>query len=315
MQYNDRRREILSGSDHFWRFHLDLLLVNRQIHHEASKFFERENSFVALKVPYTQLGSRFEEYGLPVIAKGDRVQKYPNIVMELSFKDNPGLYPYLRGEEGPLEFLFASQDIPAFCISILKERDNHVQGGVCNSLHLAINPRISDNLVESRDGSPHPQSRLRRLLEPFRRLHGMDMDDVHIDGPGSESYKADIIQSMCGPSESPTEIMRKVAQAIAQGDQACNAGDLPLAVVKYKAGIDCSTTSDFAPYEQSEKALFKFDSDAGKRYYRYVVFFLAPRHPQWYVRYWVSFSGKPLRSLQRWGTQDRELHPVRMSLF
>ena len=176
-------------------------------------------------------------------------------------------------EEGPpFECVLAEQDISTLCMSILIHK-KETGRALCHTLRIDIHAGIGDSMNEARDEMPHPQSRLCRLLEPFRQLHSGS--DITIKSPGSEAYLLGFKNSMLAPPPSAIATMSKVIQALDQGDRARNYGDLPLAIVKYRNGLDDIISSNYDVNERDD--LLKFGPDAGQTIRQYVSCLLSSR--------------------------------------
>ena len=152
-------------------------------------------------------------------------------------------------EEGPNEYIVPEQELSLMCTSLLRVKKEE-RSTECQPLRIKIHSTIGDFLREGEDGYPHPQSKLSRLLEPLRQLHSAK--DVEIEGPGSDAYKVSIMENMSHDSPITELAMAKVVQALDQGDKARDKGDLPLAVVKYRSGLEIILESNFEDDEEDE---------------------------------------------------------------
>jgi len=186
-----------------------------------------------------RIGGHIKDGGLPIIAEGDRARKFPNIVMTLALEssykvDAHSLARWLPENRVPGVFVFACDDLPA----VYKGFTDWSGSSRCYSerLDIAVDPRIGHAHSEARDGSPRCQPRLARLLEPLHHIHGIRIGSIL--GLGSASLEQKIIDSMGAPLEESGAIAKRIARAFDQGDLARSSGDLRLAVVKYKDGLD-----------------------------------------------------------------------------
>jgi len=231
-------------------------LANHQINHEASELFQRENLFMSLKLSAEshshRIGRHIKDEGLPIIAEGDRARKFPNIVMTLALEssykvDAHSLARWLPENRVPGVFVFACDDLPA----VYKGFTHWSGSSRCYSerLDIAVDPRIGYAHSEARDGSPCCQPRLARLLEPLHHIHGIRIGSIF--GLGSASLEEKIIDSMGAPLEESGAIAKRIARAFDQGDLARSSGDLRLAVVKYKDGLDL-LDSPYREYDEDE---------------------------------------------------------------
>lgn len=78
--------------------------------------------------------------------------------------------------------------------------------------------------------------RVRRLLEPFRRLQGLEA--VHIEGPVSQEYNLPLIAGICQPEPSDEELFDRVLATIGDAISTYEAGHMSSAVTKIKYTLD-----------------------------------------------------------------------------
>lgn len=192
-------------------------------------------------------GSQLQLSGFQPFAKYEKTEDLPAVAMTIAFGPHPTAR-YLGAVDWEAEnYVFDSADLPAVCTSLLRmeARGHGILTG--SPLQVTIDARIGERLRESKDGFPHPHSRLRTLLDPLRRLHGLD--GVKVDGPGSTVYKDEIIASM---SELPNakETMKQALLAASRGEKASEFGDLPLAIDMYKAGLEFSRGNTPDPWSE-----------------------------------------------------------------
>jgi len=228
--------------DYSYRFHMYVLRLNRQIQLEARQTFERECLFVSVITSENSIYSRLKAYGLLVVAQNNRLHSFPSTAMTLAITAaNEVDTWFAEGEslENRLlsNYIIVCEDVPSFCTSVVRIRNWHGEATKGEILHIRVNLSIQG------DGSPHPGSKLWRLLDPLRQLHGIGQ--VDICGLESQSFRTYIINSMSAPPDTVTATMAKTILAFEQGDKARGFGDLPLAVVKYNTGLN------IVPFEDS----------------------------------------------------------------
>ncbi len=238
-QYNYHRNRYDIFADHTYRFHMSVLSLNHQIQLEARETFERECLFVSVITAENSIYSRLNEYGLLVLCQYSR---FPRTAMTLSISAANEVDKWSAEgeslENGILSnHIIACEDMPTFYTSVLRIRHCHPEGTNGETLHIRVDPSLQG------DGSPHPGSKLWRLLDPLRQLHGIGQ--VDICGLESQSFRTYIINSMSAPPDTVTATMAKTILAFEQGDKARGFGDLPLAVVKYNTGLN------IVPFEDS----------------------------------------------------------------
>lgn len=193
LQYNMNRYELMGsqGAEHSYRFNTSILYANRQISHEASETFKRERLFVSVTARSSLL-HRLEDYGLPVIARGDRAHKFPNVAMELMFRDDDpfeGWWPWGENPDDdlPLYFVLASDDISAFCTSLLRLMRGPGNTDRYQPRRITIDPLVNHSLPGAKDDCLFPHPRLGQLLNPLRQLHSMK--SVGISGAVNDLYR------------------------------------------------------------------------------------------------------------------------------
>ncbi len=190
------------------------------------------------------------------------------VAMTLTFGPHPAAPEHVGAEEWESQnYVFDSEDLHAVCTNLLRAGARTSGGFGGGFLGITIDAAMGVGLREMRDGFPHPQSRLRGLLEPLRRLHSFD--EVSVDGPGSVVYKDEIVASLMRGADAK-ETMRLALLATSRGDEACGAGELGLAIDRYKAGLELSR-GNFPDVVAADDDL-DGDSEEGGVAQRYVGF-------------------------------------------
>lgn len=194
-------------------------------------------------------GYTLRYHGFVPFAKYDETKKLPPVAMTLAF----GPHPTARNIQGvdcePENYVFDSEDLPAVCTTLLRMNARNRAIFTNCPLRVTIDASIGECLGELANGFPHPQSRLRSLLDPLRRLHSFD--DVNVEGPGNAVYKAEIIARMNRRPDAE-ETMKQALLACTRGDKACKAGQLLLAIDMYKAGLELSRGNSPDPWDEDD---------------------------------------------------------------
>ena len=79
-------------------------------------------------------------------------------------------------------------------------------------------------------------SRVRRLLEPFRRLHSMK--DLHITGPLSDIYKSEVIADMGKPPPSNEDLCNRVFISLEKAFDKFDNGDFASSIPEFLNTLD-----------------------------------------------------------------------------
>ena len=239
-QYDQYRDEILNGLDHTWRYNTAILRTNSALYREAINVFKRDNFLICLQLrQWNVAGCELRSCGFQPFATYDKAEDVPaGVAMTLAFGPHPTAPGHVGAEEWESQnYVFDSEDLHAVCTSLLRAGARTSGGFGGGFLGIRIDAAMGVGLREMRDGFPHPQSKLRGLLEPLRRLHGFD--EVSVEGPGSVVFKDDIVAVLMRGGDAK-ETMRLALLAMFRGDEACGAGDLALAIHRYKAGLELS---------------------------------------------------------------------------
>lgn len=269
-QYDQYRDEILNGLDHTWRYNTAILRTNSTLYREAMTVFKRDNFLVCLQLrQWNVAGWELRSCGFQPFATYDKAEDVPaGVAMTLAFGPHPAAAGHAGAEEWESQnYVFDSEDLHAVCTSLLRAGARTRGGFGGGVLGITIDAAMGVGIREMRDGFPHPQSKLRGLLEPLRRLHGFD--GVSVDGPGSVVYKDEIVASLMGGADAK-ETMRLALLAMSRGDEACGAGHLGLAIERYKAGLELSRGN--FPDVVAKSDLADGDSEEGGVTQRYVEF-------------------------------------------
>ena len=190
-----------------YQFQPAILAVNRQINHEASQTM-RGNFFVRVTLDF-----QFDTTSLPVVAKEDLACRVTYPAIEVSIVDTE--HSHLNAD--PWSLMFAGDDMVTFC-RILSRRYPFP-----GSLWIVIT------------GVAQTTSVL-KLLEPFRRLHGMA--SVRITGPIEDDYRSDLISTMLKQAPDGDTVLQRIEDVIQEGDQAASTHDYSTAVSMFRKAFD-----------------------------------------------------------------------------
>ena len=182
-------------------------MVNRQINHEASQTM-RGNFFVRVTLDF-----QLDTNSLPVVAKDDLACRVTYPAIEVSIIDTE--HSHLNADHWSL--MLAGDDMATFC-RILSRRYPFP-----GSLWIVIT------------GVAQTTSVL-KLLEPFRRLHGMA--SVRITGPIEDDYRSDLISTMLKQAPDGDTVLQVIQDVIQEGDQAASIHDYTTAVSRFRKAFD-----------------------------------------------------------------------------
>ena len=190
-----------------YQFHPAILVVNRQINHEAIQTVHG-NFLVRVTLDF-----QFDTNNLPVVAKKDLACRVTYPAIEISIIDTE--HSHLNAD--PWSFMFAGDDMTTFC-RILSRRYPFP-----GSLMIAVNGMVQKKSVL-------------KLLEPFRRIRGMA--SVKITGLIEDDYRSDLIASMLKQAPEGDVVLQEIQDAIKEGDQAASIHDYSTAVSRFRKAFD-----------------------------------------------------------------------------
>ncbi|KAM0794968.1 hypothetical protein BDR22DRAFT_894661 [Usnea florida] len=190
-----------------YQFHPAILVVNRQINHEAIQTVHG-NFLVRVTLDF-----QFDTNSLPVLAKKDLACRVTYPAIEISIIDTE--HSHLNAD--PWSLMFAGDDMTTFC-RILSRRYPFP-----GSLVIAVNGVAQNTSVL-------------KLLEPFRRIHGMA--SVKITGLIEDDYRSELIASMLKQAPDGDIVLQEIWNAIKEGDQAASIHDYSTAVSRFRKAFD-----------------------------------------------------------------------------
>ena len=217
------------------------VLVSHNYNKLIHGLLERELKSMGLK-------DIFEQRGFPILAIDETARDFKHYAMELRVG---GMRIETSGQSWePLHwrrrhvfqmFMIACDDLEHFCSVVLYI--NHflrIPDGyststriyMCLSVHIIA--RNYQNPVLSKNDTAI-QSSIQRLLEPLRRLHGID--PMKIEGPISETYRENIKRSIVRKAPTADEMITTACALKTKGDDALHSADFWSSVYAYEKAI------------------------------------------------------------------------------
>ena len=192
-----------------YQFYPAILAVNRQIHHEASQTV-RGNCFVRVTLDF-----QFDTNNLPVVATEDLACRVTYPAIDVSIVDMT--HSHLNADTR--SFMFAGDDMATFCRILSRKYP------FPGSLLIAVTGVAQTTGVL-------------KLLEPFRRVHGMA--SVRITGLIEGDYRSDLITKMLKEAPNGDTVLQEIQNAIKEGDQAASIHDYLTAISRFRKAFDDS---------------------------------------------------------------------------
>ena len=190
-----------------YQFHPAILAVNRQINLEASQTM-RGNFFVRVTLDF-----QFDTNSLPVVAKEDMACRVTYPAIDVSIVD----MAHSHFDADTRSFMFAGDDMATFCRIL--SRKYRFPG----SVWIAITGVAQTTTVL-------------KILEPFRRVHGMA--SVRITGLIEGDYRSDLITKMLEEAPNGDTVLQEIQNAIEEGDQAASIHDYLTAISRFRKAFD-----------------------------------------------------------------------------
>lgn len=205
-----------------YKYHLDVLLINRQIHREAKKIFQ-DNVFVKITTPWPEaIGHIRSEGKVPSVATGDKAASFRDFHLWV-FIDTPAT-PVPQPREN-FSMLICLEDLEALTRMWHYSNLNHY--GLNRHLRLKLtiqDPHVPDRKI--------PKALQSRLLLPFGRIKDLHTFSVH--GPKLlESVQDALSKERDIPDPSPEECLEKGNTLKDVGNQLLKAGSYSAALEKY----------------------------------------------------------------------------------
>ena len=159
------------------------------------------------------LDFQFDTKSLPVVAKEDLACRVTYPAIEVSIVDMA--HSHLNADTW--SFMFAGDDMATFCRILSRKY-----------------PFPGSLLIEL--AGVAQTTCVLKLLEPFRRIHGMA--SVRITGPIEGDYRSDLITKMLEEAPNGDTVLQEIQNAIKEGDQAASIHDYLTAVSRFRKALD-----------------------------------------------------------------------------
>ncbi|KAL6719016.1 hypothetical protein ACLMJK_003251 [Lecanora helva] len=205
-----------------YQYNLDILLVNRQVHHEAKKIFQ-DNVFVKITTPWPEaIGHIRSEGKVPSVTTGQKAAKFQDFHLWV-FIDNHA-NPWLDNREC-FSMVICLEDLEAFTRMWHFSNLNHI--GL--NRHLRLNLTIQDPHVSERK---IPKALQNRLLLPFGRVK--DLHTFSIEGSKLLPSVEDALNKERSiPDPLPEDCLERGFCLKETGNQLMKAGSYRDALAKY----------------------------------------------------------------------------------
>ena len=149
-------------------------------------------------------------------------------------------WSYPDGEDPPKDgrpwtYIFCSEELPEFCRLLLDlcwRFDGRLENTV---LYINISAAIANEQAKVMDNNPPGRARIQKLLGPLRRLHSLGA--TQIDGPLSDSYKSEIVKSICKNCPTTMVIIHETIASLEQADDQASKDQIQQALLGYKAAL------------------------------------------------------------------------------
>ena len=208
------------GYKHY-KYDLNLLRVNRQIHYEARKVFRQNNIFVSVETPWPEAQHHVAIEGhVPILITGEVAQRFKNCHLTVKI-DAPEFYQYSRH---PRKFIILLEDLRTFCEMWFYSDLTHPR---LNS-NLRLTLHLQDPYALDFEQKPIPKALQKKLLSPFGLVK--DLHSVNVGGEHYESVVKSMKDAMAEPYESAEECLERATSLKDEGNEA-------LRQMKYKEAI------------------------------------------------------------------------------
>ncbi|WPH03023.1 Hypothetical protein R9X50_00589700 [Acrodontium crateriforme] len=193
---------------------LTVLLINRQIHHEALKIFRELNCFVRIETPWPEAQTHVATQGhVPMVAVGEKASRFTN--HSLCVRIDAPEVPMLSGDEQA--FLVLSGDLDKFCQMWFYSNLSHP--GLNPQLRLTLwlrDPFANSGEYEAR----MTEARQKELLFPFGRVK--DLRSVLIAGElkPSPAIKDEMARLQAIPTPSAEHCLAEATRLKLEGNTA-----------------------------------------------------------------------------------------------
>lgn len=204
-----------------YKFHLDILRVNHQIHREAKKSFQ-DNIFVKITTPWPEAIDHIRDEGkVPTVTTGKKAKKFCDFHLWV-FIDTP-ISPLTYDQE--FSMLICLEDLEAFTRMWHLSNLNHHR---LNS-HLRLKLTVQDPHVPDRKILKALQS---KMLLPFGKIKDLHAFSIH--GPKLLDSVQEILNTERNtPDPSPETCIENAIALKDQGNSLLKSGSYHAALDKY----------------------------------------------------------------------------------
>ena len=190
----------------------------------------------------------FEQRGFPILAMYETARKFKHYAMEIKVgglliePSGQSWQPAkLKDRRSCQMFMIACDDFEQFCGVVLYiNQFLRIPNGYSTStkiflcLYVDIIAPDYQNPIPPKNDTAVPSS-IQRLLEPLRRLHGIDA--VVIKGAVSETYKENVKRSIMRKAPTADEMITTACALKTEGDDAFHSADFWSSVYAYEKAI------------------------------------------------------------------------------
>ena len=207
------------GSAHY-DFKLDILLTNRQIHHEAKKVFQ-DNIFVKITTPWPEaLGHISSEGKVPIVAAGSNAATFKDFHLWVFIETPPDNFVH-----GTYSMLICLEDLDLFTRTWRYSNLNHpgLNTHLCLKLTLQ-DPHVPDRKI--------PKTLQTRLLIPFGDIK--DLQSFVVQGQRLlPSVKETLTKAQAEPEPTLEQCLERATSLKEDGNKAMQSGEYREALQTY----------------------------------------------------------------------------------
>lgn len=210
-----------------YKFHLEILLANRQVHEEAREVFRRHNVFVRIETPWTQAVEHVRDEGrVPILCTGDAAVRFHDFHMSaiIGAADPRMDFP------STVKFILALDDLSAFCRMWFYSDLSHL--GLNSNLTLTMHLQNPKSLTSHAEEEELPKAVQRRLLEPFGLVKGLDK--VTVEGKHDTELEQMMRTAMAVPYDPPEYCLEQATKLKDMGNAELKAGNFSKAISLYE---------------------------------------------------------------------------------
>lgn len=209
----------------YYKFNLQILRVNHQIHDEAIEILRRQNVFIHIDTPWAQAIEHVAVEGrVPVLAQGLPAAAFKHAHLRVAI-DAPRHGFHASSSN---HFLTTLDDLDTFCQFWFYQGLSYP--GVNEALRLTLTVANPSPRPWSPTDENLPVEMQRKLLLPFGKIKGLDQCIVR--GKVDEDVKKELRAEQELPYESPQSCLEKCAKLKDCGNTELKAGN-PLKAIEF----------------------------------------------------------------------------------